>query len=227
MSIIFITVKKYIAYCRVSTKDQNLGLDAQLDIIKIHIEKKGGTLISQYSEHESGKKDARQKLEIALNECKKSGATLIVAKLDRLSRSVQFLFKLRDSGVDFEVCDLPELNTLTLSMFAQSERELISTRTKEALKALKAKGVKLGNPRINEIDRDKAIKAANMAVKAKAADNYNNKKAFEVIYSARQLGKNWAEISRQLEAAKFETSKGSHKWSLTQVQRIYYRYAEK
>lgn len=216
----------YIAYYRTSTKDQNLGIDAQRNIIQNHVQKKGSQIILEVEEHESGEKNARPELLRALDECTRTGATLIVAKLDRLGRDVEFLFRLKKGDVKFECCDIPELNTLSLGIFAtfaQHERELISKRTKEALNALKEKGVKLGNPRIHEIDREKAVALANKAVKDKANANINNIRAFEVIAGARKLGKNWAEITKMLDG-KFETSQGKKKWSINQVQRIFHRY---
>ena len=124
---------KYIAYYRVSTKRQNLGLDAQRKTVLDYISTVNGILINSYEEKESGKNNARLELHKAITECKKNNATLVIAKLDRLSRNVSFIFTLKDSGINFVCCDIPECNTLTLGIFAtiaQSERETISQRTK-------------------------------------------------------------------------------------------------
>jgi DNA invertase Pin-like site-specific DNA recombinase len=132
---------KYVAYYRVSTKTQGasgLGLDAQGDCVVCRVEAQGGELIGEFTDVESGKNDFRPQLNAALDLAKKHNATLIIAKLDRLSRSVAFIMKLRDSGVKFEACDLPDFNTLTVGMFAtfaQYEREKIAERTKAALDA--------------------------------------------------------------------------------------------
>jgi DNA invertase Pin-like site-specific DNA recombinase len=145
---------KYIAYYRVSTSRQKvsgLGLEAQKNIIEGYLRGRDSIslLIGEYTEAESGKNNQRAELMKALAACKEYGATLLIAKLDRLSRNVSFIFTLKDSGVAFQALDIPEANTLTIGLmasFAQHERELISRRTKEAMAVLKAKGVKLGSP---------------------------------------------------------------------------------
>ncbi|MFC7671323.1 recombinase family protein [Hymenobacter humi] len=107
------------------------------------------SLLTEYIEIESGKKNQRPQLLGAIAEARRVGATLLIAKLDRLSRNAGFIFALRDSGVAFVCCDMPDANTLTVGLFAviaQHERETISKRTKEALKAKKARGAVLGTP---------------------------------------------------------------------------------
>jgi DNA invertase Pin-like site-specific DNA recombinase len=146
--------KSYVSYFRVSTERQGqsgLGLEAQQNAVDMFIRSKGedARLLASYVEVESGKKDNRPELAKALAFAKAKKATLIIAKLDRLSRKAAFLLNLRDSGVDFEALDCPQMNTLTLgvmAVFAQFEREQISARTKTALAAAKARGVKLGGP---------------------------------------------------------------------------------
>lgn len=143
---------KIVAYLRVSTSKQGssgLGIDAQREAIHLHCKQTNSILLSEYVEVESGKTDNRPQLEQALKECKREDATLVVSKLDRLSRSVSFIFKLRDNKVKFQALDLPEFNTLTLAIFAafaQHERERISERIKDALQEAKRKGVQLGTP---------------------------------------------------------------------------------
>lgn len=143
--------KAYVAYYRVSTKGQGqsgLGLDAQREAVRRRLGG-DGELCAEYTEVESGKKNNRPELAKAIEEAKRRCATLVIAKLDRLSRSAAFIFALRDSGVAILCCDLPELNTLTLGIFAtlaQYERELISERTSAALQAKKRQGAKLGKP---------------------------------------------------------------------------------
>jgi DNA invertase Pin-like site-specific DNA recombinase len=143
--------KKFVAYLRVSTERQGrsgLGLEAQREAVKSFVASRAGTIISpEYLEVETGKRDDRPQLQAALKRCRLTGATLVVAKLDRLSRNAAFLFTLRDSGVDFVAADLSEVNTLTVGIMAtiaQHEREVISQRTKAALTAAKARGKKLG-----------------------------------------------------------------------------------
>lgn len=144
---------KFVSYLRVSTARQGrsgLGLEAQREAVRCFVEARAGKIIPpEFVETESGKRNDRPQLQAALARCKVTGATLVVAKLDRLSRNAAFLLTLRDSGVPFVAADMPEANTLTigiLAVVAQAEREAISARTKAALQAAKARGVKLGNP---------------------------------------------------------------------------------
>src|SRR4051794_1999837 len=142
----------YIAYYRVSTDRQGasgLGLEAQRATVLRHLAT--DQLAAEYTEVESGKKHTnRPQLLAALQECRKRRATLVIAKLDRLGRNVAFISALMESGAEFVCCDNPHANRLMLHMlaaFAEHEREQISQRTKAALAAAKARGVKLGNPR--------------------------------------------------------------------------------
>ena len=144
---------KYVSYFRVSTKQQGrsgLGLEAQKAAVEAHLHAHSGVELASYVEVESGKYADRPKLVAALLHCKQTRATLLVAKLDRLSRNAAFLMSLRDSGVKFQALDIPEANTLTLgvlAVLAQHERELISARTRAALAARRARGLPLGTPR--------------------------------------------------------------------------------
>ena len=143
---------RLVAYERVSTARQGksgLGLEAQRTAIESFADSRGAEVIARFTEVESGRKNDRPELEKALNLAKLTGATLVIAKLDRLSRNAAFLLTLRDSGVRFLAVDMPEANDLTvgiMALVAQQEREAISRRTKEALAAARARGVKLGNP---------------------------------------------------------------------------------
>lgn len=147
---------KFILYFRVSTKkqgDSGLGLDAQRTMVDRWMP--GGTVLAEFTEIETGKNPRRPQLAAALAECRRLGATLVVAKLDRLARNVAFTSSLMDSGVDFVACDCPYASRLTLHILAavaEDEATRISQRTKAALAELKAQGVKLGgaNPVIAE-----------------------------------------------------------------------------
>ena len=146
---------RYVPYIRVSTAKQGrsgLGLEAQLvaitDFMKAHPTDTLDNTV--YREVESGRHNDRPELKKAINVCKAKRATLLIAKLDRLARNAAFLLNLQDSGLDFVCCDTPMANKLTigiLAVVAQDEAERISARTKAALAAAKARGVKLGCPK--------------------------------------------------------------------------------
>lgn len=198
---------KYVAYYRVSTKRQNLGLYAQKNTVLNYINSTNGNIIKTFEEKESGKCDNRIELQKAIEYCKINKATLIIAKLDRLSRNVSFIFALKDSGINFYCCDIPECNTLTLGIFAtiaQSERETISTRTKAALRAKKEKGIKLGAPNAS-ITNDMRIKSAE-ALKNKANNNINNKRAYSVISSLIERNMSLQAIATYLNENEFRTA---------------------
>ena len=158
-----------INYYRVSTAKQarsGLGLDAQRAAIASFCATRGCETLAEYTEHESGKRDDRPEMAKALHHAKITGATLVIAKLDRLSRNLAFLATLQDAGTRFIAADMPEANELTIHIMAamaQAERKAISQRTKDALAAAKVKaqaegvgrkadgtpwksGAKLGNP---------------------------------------------------------------------------------
>ena len=157
--------KSYVAYYRVSTDKQGqsaLGLEAQQSAVQKFIGSKGedARLLASFTEIELGKKDDRPQLAAALAYAKCKKATLIIAKLDRLSRKAAFLLNLRDAGVDFHALDCPEMNTLTLCVmagFAQHEREQISARTKAALEAVKPRVAVNGQKKHPEVKRTSAI----------------------------------------------------------------------
>ena len=145
-------LRRLVAYERVSTARQGasgLGLEAQRKTIEDFAVSRGAEVLARFTEVESGRKADRPELTKALHLAKVTGATLVIAKLDRLSRNAAFLLALRDSGVRFVAVDMPEANDLTvgiMALVAQAEREAISRRTKEALAVAKARGVRLGNP---------------------------------------------------------------------------------
>jgi DNA invertase Pin-like site-specific DNA recombinase len=142
--------RQFVAYYRVSTDRQGrsgLGLEAQREAVLRHLAGVGGKLEGEFIEVESGKRNDRPQLAAAISAAKKAKGTLIIAKLDRLARNVHFVSGLMESGVDFVAADNPHANKLMvhlLAAFAEHEREQISQRTKEALAAAKARGIKLG-----------------------------------------------------------------------------------
>ncbi|MEI8207079.1 MAG: recombinase family protein [Kiritimatiellales bacterium] len=141
---------KFVAYYRVSTAQQGvsgLGLDAQKKAVLDYLNGGKWELIAERTEIESGKKDNRPELRAALALCKAEGATLVIAKLDRLARNVHFISGLMQSGVEFIAADMPKANKFQVHLmaaFAEYEREQISERTKAGLAQAKARGVKLG-----------------------------------------------------------------------------------
>lgn len=137
--------RRFVAYYRVSTAKQGasgLGLEAQRRAVADHLATIGGELVGDFEEIESGKRADRPALMAAMERCRLTGARLLIAKLDRLSRDVHFLSGLEKQGVDFVACDMPDANRLTIHIMAavaQQEREAISTRTKAALASIKAR----------------------------------------------------------------------------------------
>src|SRR5262245_9869631 len=145
-------MRKFVSYCRVSTAKQGrsgLGLEAQRQAIAEFLNGGQWKLIAEYVEVETRKNDDRPKLRQALHRAKVTGATLVIAKLDRLSRNLRFIAELQESKVKFVCADMPDANELTIHIFAslaQHERKVISERTTRALQAAKSRGQVLGNP---------------------------------------------------------------------------------
>ncbi|MCC8394233.1 resolvase [Burkholderia pseudomallei] len=145
---------KFVAYYRVSTARQGasgLGLDAQREAVARYLNGGEWELVGEFTETETGKGanalEKRPQLRAALELCKRRGATLIIAKLDRLARNVHFVSGLLETGCDFVAADMPQANKVMIQMhavMAEWERDQISKRTKDALAAAKARGVKLG-----------------------------------------------------------------------------------
>lgn len=170
------TTDKYISYLRVSTARQGasgLGLEAQRYSIEGYLHGGKRSLLKEFVEVESGKRDSnRPTLQEALQLCRATGAILLIAKLDRLSRDAHFLLGLQKAGVKFVAVDMPTANELTvgiMALVAEEERKAISRRTKEALAAAKARGVRLGNPRnLTSAAADRGRAAGVAAIKARA-----------------------------------------------------------
>lgn len=225
--VLIMEQKNYVAYLRQSTTKQEmsgLGVEAQREIIQNYL--KGRKIISEYIETESGRKSNRPKLTEALELCKKTKSILIVAKLDRLSRNVAFTSKLLESDVEIVFCDFPEANKLILhiiSSIAEYETGLISQRTKQSLKAKKARGYKLGKSE-NLLDRlDQAVKNSNKTNHRKALDNPNNKRAIALLKSLVKEDKSLSEMARILNNEGFVTALGSQ-FRASQVSILLTRY---
>ena len=220
---------QYVAYLRVSTQKQGfsgLGIEAQKEIIQNYLSDK--IPIAEYIEVESGRKTdkGRPKLKEALEICRKTGGTLIVAKLDRLSRNVFFLSQLLESDVDIVFCDFPQANKMVLHILAaisQYEAELIATRTKQALAAKKAKGCTLGNPEHLIGKLDEAVSKSVETNKRKAEENPNNKRAAAMLKVLAKEGRTLQEMADYLNEQGFTTSKG-YRFSRSSVYVLLKRY---
>lgn len=143
-------MKQYATYLRVSTQRQGaqgLGISAQRNMCANFIKQNKGKQVQEFMDVESGTHRDRKGLWQAIDYCKKNGCSLVIAKLDRMSRDVEFTFKVINTGIDIHFTDMPVVNSMILGVFAavaQYEREMVSTRTKQALAVKKARGCKLG-----------------------------------------------------------------------------------
>jgi DNA invertase Pin-like site-specific DNA recombinase len=222
------TTGKFISYLRVSTAKQGvsgLGLEAQRASVQAHLNGGNWKIVCEVIEIESGKDNARPELAKALRLCRLHGATLLVAKLDRLSRNVAFLSNLMESKVRFTAADMPEADETHLHMmavFAQHEARMISTRTKAALKAAKARGTALGGRRVSA-KRFAQIAAqgrkASIASRTRESTEWA-KDVRGIIVDIQAAGaKSLRQIAAGLNERTIPTSRGGA-WSAVQVQRI-------
>lgn len=213
-------MQEFIIYRRVSTKgqgDSGLGLEAQqrdIDLFLSSYAETPFTVLAEFTDIESGKNNDRPELAKALELCRKTRATLLVAKLDRLSRRVSFIATLmEDPKVSFRVASIPRASKIELhlyAMLAEQERDFISTRTKAALAVAKAKGVKLGGIRPKTEARNEAIQDAAQGRALKVAD---------LIRPLRDQGKTLREIADALNLNKVPTARGGS-WAASQVKRV-------
>jgi DNA invertase Pin-like site-specific DNA recombinase len=219
--------RKAVTYYRVSTSKQGksgLGLEAQRNAVEQYLAAGGWQLVGEFVEIESGKLNQRPQLEAALAQCELTGGTLIVAKLDRLSRNVAFLATLQDSGTKFVAADMPEANELTIHIMAavaQAERKAISQRTKEALAAAKARGVSLGGRRDNTEDLRKGP-AASAAKRSQAAQERAHKVGRQVHALRAQGHTSLRQLASALTARGITAPRGGT-WSAAQVRSVLQR----
>ncbi len=224
--------QKSIAYYRVSTKKQGesgLGLEGQVAAVADYVQRNDRKLLSEYTEVETGKSKTRPELLKAIAHARRSKATLVVAKLDRLARNVAFTSALMEAKVDFVACDNPHANKFTihiLAAVAEHEAEQISHRTKVALAAAKARGKKLGSARPGhwkgrESQRlaglTKAREAAAEAHRVAATESYAD--LVPLIKSLRDQGDTLEAIANELNAMGHTTRRGKS-WSRAQVSRV-------
>jgi DNA invertase Pin-like site-specific DNA recombinase len=215
---------KAVAYYRVSTDKQGrsgLGLEAQQAAVRAFLDGKGWPPLTEFTEVESGRKADRPELVKAMATCRLYGATLVIAKLDRLSRNAAFLLTLRDAGVEFVACDMPDANRLTvgiMAMVAEDEAERISARTKAALAAAKARGTRLGGFRGYKFsEADGRAAAAAKAAKARLT-------AAAILPVVRELQAagigSLRGIAHELTRRGIPTPCGAGAWQAVQVQRV-------
>ena len=222
------TNRKYISYLRVSTIRQGhsgLGLEAQRAAVESYLIAGKRQLVEEVVEVESGKRNDRPELARALELCHAYGATLIIAKLDRLARNVAFVSNLMESGVEFVAVDFPQANRLTihiLAAVAEHEAAMISARTIAALAAAKARGTKLGGlrgdpSRMTSIAK-KGNRASVLARRAKAQKNRTAQMAAIRIVRAHGAS-SYREIAAALNERGVRTTRGG-RWSAVQVMRV-------
>ena len=219
-------MQSYVKYTRVSTKDQGdsgLGLAAQerdIDLYLTNYSEVPYEVIGSFQDIESGANGDRSELKKALDMCRKTGATLLVSKLDRLSRKVSFIATLMDDKkVKFVVASMPRADKTMLHIYAtmaEMERDFISTRTKAALQVAKANGKKLGGLRDKTMKRNEA-----MQVKADS----HAERFMKTIGPMKEAGLNLSQIAEALNSNGVKTVRGGN-WTATQVSRVIERQSK-
>ena len=215
---------KWVSYFRVSTDRQGksgLGIEAQQAAVATFLNGGNWTVLGEFVEVESGKNSDRPKLAEAIAMCRLHGAKLLIAKLDRLSRDAHFLLGLEKAGIEFVAADMPSANRLTIGIMAivaEEERRMISARTKAALAAAKARGVKLGGDRGQGMTPgapQASLKARQSRAQARGAD------LAPTLAQLRAEGVTSATgIAKALTDRGIPTARGGVTWSAVQVQRV-------
>lgn len=209
----------FVCYYRVSTTQQGqsgLGLDAQRQAVRNYAEKVQGAVLDELTEVESGKVNERPILNQAIELCRRTGATLLVANLSRLSRNLHFVTMLQQSKVNFVAVDNPHATPFLIHILvavAELERTMISARTKAALDSAKRRGTKLGNPRFNEsLGRARECRRVQ-----------SHQRLGELVVVVRELQRSGChrlkDLANGLNARGLKTARGS-RFTPTQVHRI-------
>jgi DNA invertase Pin-like site-specific DNA recombinase len=216
--------KLFVSYFRVSTARQGrsgLGLEAQREAVERFLRQSNGRAVAELTEIESGRKSERPKLIEALRLCRIHGATLVIAKLDRLARNVAFISNLMESKIEFTAVDFPSANRLTihiLAAVAEHEAQMIRERTKAALEAARARGATLGGDRGNL----PAVAAKGARASAEARHAIALRVASDLKPIPNDLagrGLSIRGIGRELDAMGIRPSRGGC-WGPSQVHRI-------
>ena len=215
---------RFVAYYRVSTAKQGasgFGLEAQRKAVADYLDGGNWKLLSGHAEVESGKRADRPALAAALRDCKLKKATLVIAKLDRLSRDAHFLLGLERSGINFVCVDMPNANRMTvgiMAVVAEEERRMISARTKAALAAAKARGVKLGGTRPNQYKLNPVLGSAALT---RAADEFAASVG-PIVTKLRQAGMSLRQIVAELDQRNIGTMRGGV-WTAATVRNVLHR----
>ena len=214
---------RFVAYYRVSTARQGrsgLGLEGQRAAVINYLDGGRWTLVAEFTEVESGANNGRPELAKALAACRLKGATLVIAKLDRLSRDAHFLLGLEKAGVDFVAVDMPNANRMTvgiMAVIAEEERRMISERTKAALAAAKARGVKLGGWKGGpKVDGRLGVEAQQRLAQAFAAE------LEPVVGDLRRRGLSLRQMAAELTSQGIQTPRGGQ-WSACAVRNVLLR----
>jgi DNA invertase Pin-like site-specific DNA recombinase len=215
----------FIAYYRVSTAKQGrsgLGLEAQQEAVRHYLNGGHWNLVAELVEVESGKRNDRPKLAEAMRLCRLHRATLIIAKLDRLARNTAFIANLMESGVDFVAVDFPQANKLTvhiLAAVAEHEAAMISKRTKDALAAAKARGVKLGGDATSLNGQAKKGALASAKIRSEQATAHAGD-ILPIVDHMRASGASLRQMAAELTEKGIPTARGNATWTAMAVKRV-------
>lgn len=227
-------VGRFISYLRVSTDRQGrsgLGIEAQRAAVADYLNGGPWKLVAEVVEIESGRKKDRPKLAEAIALCRAHRATLLVAKLDRLARNAAFLLSLRDAGIDFVACDMPDANRMTvgiLAVVAEAEADMISARTKAALAAAKVRRQAAGLPGLGGF-RGRAGTAEDAANARRVRSAKAQARAVDILPLVERIDPgrslSLARVAAELNSQGVPTPSGRGVWRPTMVARLRARAA--